>query len=103
VLSHRVGENQWVTEQVLNAPASGSLAFDSQNNPHIVFTKGPQPARLFYTNKRSGLWDHMEVANGDRHNLYADIAVDANDVPHLVWSREGDSSSDIYYTSSQLG
>src|SRR5512139_836774 len=64
-----------------------SLAFDSQNNPHIAyFCEDYEDLR--YATLRNGVWEIAIIDSSEVRGEYCSIAVDQLDRPHISYKAE---------------
>jgi len=82
-----------------------SMAVDSEEYLHIAFvienaTSGLE--EVYYMNNTSGSWNKTIISAQNWSGLYPSVAVDSNDICHIVWEETNQSYSNtrIRYTNS---
>ena len=83
-----------------------SLALDSRGYPHISYlnqtTNDNAPASLLYTSWNGTAWNNETVALLQKRDLWASLAIDARDIPHIAYCDRANSAV-MYATRSPNG
>lgn len=82
-----VWEKQCVDSSGTKKGEYNSLAFDSQNNPHIAYY-GQDFDDLYYATLRNGIWEIETVDSAEYRGEYCSIAVDQQGRPHISYKAE---------------
>jgi hypothetical protein len=82
-----VWEKQCVDSSGTNKGEYNSLAFDSQNNPHISYLN-QDFEDLQYATVRNGNWEVVTVDSAEARGEYCSIAIDQQGRPHIAYKAE---------------
>ncbi|MFQ6044333.1 MAG: hypothetical protein ACE5PV_26060 [Candidatus Poribacteria bacterium] len=92
----------WITQQVTNLGASEmsfpvSIAFDSADVPHIALEGRVGLWGVFYATNKTGNWTTETVSHED--DSAPSIAIDPDDVPHILYSHGWHTTQRLRYAS----
>ena len=91
LLAHAQGPGVWermcIDSSGKDKGDYNSLAFDSQNNPHVAYY-GHDYEDLLYATLRNGVWEITNVDSAENRGEYCSIVVDALDRPHISYKAE---------------
>jgi hypothetical protein len=82
-----VWEKQCVDSSGNDTGEYNSLAYDSQNNPHISYF-AQDFDDLRYAVLRNGIWEIVTVDSAEYRGEYCSIAIDQQDRPHIAYKAE---------------
>ena len=90
----------WTFETVTTGVPFGfstlSMALDSQNEPHLIYTVGFTGGDLYYARRAGGVWTEEIIVDTDNNVGFSNALIfDTNGDPHIVFS-DG-TEGDIYY------
>ena len=103
-LHHAYFDGTWHTEIVDSADdyyigKYASIALDSSNNPHIVYSQGSKEIKYAYFN---GTW-HIDTIDSNAYLAYgSSVALDASSNPHIVYYDESNDCNKWYSPQSKL-
>lgn len=107
----------WTMPEVITGVLSGEttghfrprIKADKNENVHMVYLANSPGAKIYYKKRIGSAWSPESLVYGPSSSAFfnfLEIAVDADNLPHVVWSEQPSQSaitdnnlSDIYYSS----
>lgn len=109
ILSFVAGDGSGVARFTSFVDVSGAqsdvhnLRVDSTGNVYILAPYGTGLAVFKSTDGGSSFPAPVGIANSSFRNSEYELAVDGNNVVHVVWDKSGESGADVYYSRSTDG
>ncbi|MDP8225565.1 MAG: hypothetical protein P9L99_19550 [Candidatus Lernaella stagnicola] len=95
------GKGPWTEEFIARGAAKPALTRDSNGALHFAF-QNPASETLFYASDRIERWEIVEVDIGFGAGRAIDIAVDGDNVPHILYAHE-EILRDAYDDGDDIG